>query len=778
LTSRAHLRLSCCSPGFALCPSLLLLLAAAPLLAVYGDERGARDPSLIPCDVQWDRGRRPQATACYRKLLESRDPAVRAEAWWALGDVKQANEVFRAAIDADESNPDLRVRWGYLYVQTHQESEGMNLFQEALKIDEDHVAAKLGTAGVMGSRFEEKAKGIIKEALESTPDQMLAHLMLARMQLEEGDRETGRKTLATALEKAESLGRSPLEVYALYAAADYQDGKLQSDWVRKALEHNPRYGEIYAEIAHFYVITRRYREAIEMYQKAIEVDPALWSAHADLGVNLLRENRDAEGRRHLEIAYEGDPFSARTVNTLRLVDSFENFRTFSNKDLLRSAAPDADTLAAAEIVVRLHKDEASLLRDYAIDLSEQSAERFGKKYGFKPEKPIYVELYPDHDDFAVRTMGLPGVGLLGVTFGYLVAMDSPSGREPGSFHWGTTLWHEMAHVFTLEATNHLVPRWFSEGVSMYEEWEARPNWGERINPDFIHAFHEGKLLPVAELDKGFLRPSYPQQIAVSYFQAGLVCRMIDRQWGPEKVVAMLKAFAKPETSTASAVRTVLGVEPEEFDKRFKTYLTGELGPMGEKGVLKTWRGKLKGLLTKASEKDWEGVIADAPEVRDLYPDYVESGSPYVLLARAFDETDQRSQAIEQLEEYFRRGGRQPAQLKQLAEWLHEADRRADAIAPLEELLWVWPIDEELHRDLGDWLLSEGREKEALREFAALLASGPIDKAGAHFRLAETYHKMDDSRMTRRHLLQALEAAPGYRPAQKLLLETKRSQATK
>lgn len=750
-----------------------LLLSAAPLLAVYGDERGARDPSLTPCDVQWDRGRRPQATACYRKLLESRDPAVRAEAWWALGDVKQANEVFRAAVDADEENPDLRVRWGYLYVQTHQESEGMNLFQEALKIDPDHVAAKLGSAGVMGSRFEEKAKGIIDDALEAKPDQMLGHLMLARMQLEEGDRETGRKTLAVALEKAQSLGRSPLEVYSLYAAADVQDGKLDSDWIRKALEHNPRYGEVFAEIAHFYVITRRYREAIEMYQKAVETDPALWSAHADLGVNLLRENRDEEGRRHLEIAYEGDPFSARTVNTLRLVDSFKNFRTFSNKDLNRGPALEERSLDDPTIVVRLHKDEAELLRDYALDLSEQSARVFGKKYGFQPKQPIYVELYPDHDDFAVRTMGLPGVGLLGVTFGYLVAMDSPSGREPGTFHWGTTLWHEMAHVYTLEATNHLVPRWFSEGVSMYEEWEARPNWGERINPDFIKAFHDGKLLPIAELDKGFLRPSYPQQIAVSYFQAGLVCRMIDREWGADHVVSMLKEFAKPSVSTAAAVRTVLGVEPEEFDDRFTEYLKAELGPMGEKGGLKKWREKLKPLLTKAREKDWAGVIADGAEVRDLYPDYVESGSPYVLLARAYDETGERDKAIEQLEDYFRRGGRQPAQLKKLAEWLHEAGRRKDAIELLEELLWVWPMDEELHRDLGDWMLSEGREKEALREFQALLASGPIDKAGAHYRLAETYHKLDDSRRMRRHLLQALEAAPGYKPAQKLLLESRR-----
>ena len=99
---------------------------------------------------------------------------------------------------------------------------------------------------------------------------------------------------------------------------------------------------------------------------------------------------------------------------------------------------------------------------------------------FELKEPVVVELYPEHDDFAVRTSGLPGIGLLGVTFGYLVAMDSPTGRADADFHWGTTLWHEMAHVFTLEATNHLVPRWFSEGVSVYEEWSTGPLPGRHI----------------------------------------------------------------------------------------------------------------------------------------------------------------------------------------------------------------------------------------------------------------------------------------------------------
>jgi hypothetical protein len=100
---------------------------------------------------------------------------------------------------------------------------------------------------------------------------------------------------------------------------------------------------------------------------------------------------------------------------------------------------------------------------------------------------VQVEVYPDHEDFAVRTMGLPGLGALGVTFGYVVAMDSPSGRKAGTFHWATTMWHELSHVYVLTATQHRVPRWFTEGMAVYEETAASPEWGDRIDPHTLSA---------------------------------------------------------------------------------------------------------------------------------------------------------------------------------------------------------------------------------------------------------------------------------------------------
>lgn len=752
MTRRARVSVAAC----------LLLAGVEAARGQRGSERGSRSADLQPCDAHHDRGRVTQAAECYRRVLLGGDPASQAEAHWQLGDLKSANERFREATRLEPENPDLRVRWGHLYIESHQQQEAAKLFQEALDIDVEHVPAQLGMARVLASRFEGKAIELVEGALEERPRQAEGHLLLARMALEEGDLEAARESLEAALRNARDLGIAPLETYSLLAALEMLEGDPDNDWIGKALEYNPRYGEVYADQAHFYVITRRYREATERLRRAVDVAPRLWRAHAELGVNLMREGHDGEGRRHLEIAYEGDPYSAKTVNTLRLLDKYDRFETFESDDPEGPDGPRA--------IVRLDRDESALLLPYVLHLTERAIAEFSAKYAFELRQPVRVELYPNHDDFAVRTMAMPGIGLLGVTFGYVVAMDSPTGRKPGGFHWGTTLWHELAHVFTLESTDHLVPRWYSEGISMYEEWKADPRWGETVTPEYIDAVRKGELLPVADLDRGFIRPRYPGQVAVSYLQAGHACRHIAGRWGEGKLVELLQGFAQDRPTDAN-IRAVLEISPEEFDKQFGDYMKEELGPAYD--GLPRWRRKLKTALEAARKKNWEGVLEPARDARDAYPQHVGVGSSYSLLASAHNQLGSREAAIEQLQEYERRGGRQPETLKRLARWLEEAGRGDEAAYTYGGLLYNWPQDEETHARLGELYFEAGRADLARREFEAVLALEPLDRASAEYNLARAYVKIGDLAKARLHVLRALERAPTYRPALQLLLQVKR-----
>ena len=721
-----------------------------------------RPAVLSPCDVQAYRGERLRAAECYAGIQAGgTDPRIRAEAAWSLGDLRAANSHFQAAMDAYPDDPRLRARWGELFVATHQDNEAVKLFREALEIDADYAPAKLGLASVAGGRFEDQAVSWVEEVLSDDPRQLRAHLLLAQMKLEVGELDEADAVLDQALEIAEDAQLPPLEIYALKASADLLRGVVDSEWTARALEHNPNYGEIYAMPAHFYVITRRYREAIELLFEAVRTEPDFWAAHAELGVNLLRENRIEEAEYHLAAAYRGDPFSAKIVNTLRLIDSLDNFRVSSH------VAEAVESSGGRGMLLRLHEDEAAVLEPYVADLVDESIRTFSQRYAFELQEPVVVELYPEHDDFAVRTSGLPGIGLLGVTFGYLVAMDSPSGRTDNDFHWGTTLWHEMAHVFTLETTKHLVPRWFSEGVSVYEEWSTGPLPGRHVPLHVLSAMKEEKFLPVAELDSGFIRPTYEGQIMVSYMQAGLICQFIERRWGQPAFVEMIAAFTEGR-DTSEAIEQALGLSPSEFDDAFELFIAGEFG--SALASLEDFQEQMQRAYEAREGLDWEAALAAATEATAAVPEYVGESNAYLVKARAHDELGQAAQALATLERYWRLGGHEPAALKELARRYDDAGRDADAIDVRTDLLQVVPLDSELHADLGDGLLEAGMPAEALREFQAFLALNPHDQAAAHYRLATAYRALEDGAKAREHLLYALEIAPHYREAQQMLLE--------
>jgi len=726
-----------------------------------------RATELRTCDDAKYRGRTPEARDCYRRLLESSGNVItQAEAAWALGDTQRANTLFREAANANERSSQPRVRWGRLFLHTHQHADALTLFQEALERSQADVYAKLGMAHVLAEQFEGEARTLVDEVLAQDDTLLDAHLLRARMDLEEGQLENVAKTLDRAQQLAEKQKHPPLEIYTLRAVLDQlQKGEGRTTWIDRALAYNPRYGAIFEQLAHFEVMRRRYRQATVLLRRAVEVQPDLWSAHAELGSNLLREGDFTQARTHLTTAYSGDPYSATTVNTLRLLDRVDDFEVTSTQLALASASGSGSQ--QAEVRLRLSKKEADALRPYVQDLASDSIATFSRRYGFEPREPITLELYPEHDDFAVRVAALPGIGLLGVTFGYLVAMDSPSGRSTGEFHWGSTLWHEMAHVFTLEVTDHRVPRWLSEGISVFEEWRTGPTPGVVVTPETIAALSANRLLPIADLDSGFIRPKYPNQVQVSYMQAGLVCLFIEQRWGFDKLVELLKQFTQ-ETTTQQAVEATFKLPSADFDKQFDAFARERYKAL--LADLPGWE-KLYGEASKAvAEARWRDAIEPARKAMELYPEHSGPDSAYLLLARAYDKVGERAQALQTLLAYRQAGGWDPGALRELATWLDEAGRAEEALEVLAALNYVDPLNGNQHLLLGERLLAGGKSEDSLREFRVQLALNPHDPAPGHFGMARALRALGDRPASRRHLLDALETAPHYKPAQEMLLQ--------
>jgi tetratricopeptide (TPR) repeat protein len=254
---------------------------------------------------------------------------------------------------------------------------------------------------------------------------------------------------------------------------------------------------------------------------------------------------------------------------------------------------------------------------------------------------------------------------------------------------------------------------------------------------------------------------------VSYYQAGRICDYINDKWGWDTLLAMLHDFGQG-MQTADVIQKELKIDAAEFDKQFLATVEGE--NKSRIDHFDEWKRTLKLVADAAKTKDYSTVIKLGTQIRDMYPDYVEAGSVYEFLADAYINKGDKANAIAELERYLKIGGRDPGSIKLLAKELEGAGRKKDAAAALERLNYIYPMDDELHQRLGKLWLELDNGPGAVREFTALVAHKPLDPAQAHYDLARAYRLNHQPQQAQEEVLAALEAAPGFRPAQKLLLE--------
>jgi cellulose synthase operon protein C len=699
-------------------------------------------------------GHNAEAQACFEGLTQSSDVYFRAEGFWGLKDWQQSNEQFRLATQPANSKALYKVRWGMLLHQRFNDSDAADLFREALAKDPSNAEAYLGLATVSADGFDGKAAEYLAKAIELNPKLAAAYELMGDVALTNDDSEKA----AAAADEAIALENDALDAMAIHAAIELIADRSPDPWFAKIHAINPTYGEGYAHVARQLELHYRYEDAVTYYRKAIEVDPQLWSAHSALGIDLMRLGKEDEPYRELELSYRNGYRDAATVNSLRLLDSYKNFLTIG----------DSTT------ILKLNKTESAILLPYMQSELHTILVTYEKKYRTKLPGPVQVEVYPNHEDFAVRTMGMPGLGALGVTFGEVVAMDSPSARKPGDFNWGSTLWHEMSHVFILTATNHRVPRWFTEGLAVHEEGAHSPEWQDRVTPEVLVAIRDKKLLPVAKLDRGFAFPEYPAQVIVSYFQAGSICDFVTAKWGEEKLLDMVHSYAKLQT-TPQVIQQDLGLAPEEFDRQYLAWIDEKYA--AKAAHFDEWRQKLKALVVATQQKQYDIVLEQGPALVKMYPEYVGEANVYELMATADNARGDAKSEAAVLTAYEHEGGQMPDVLKRLATLEQAAGQPSEAAATLARLNYVYPVkDEELHKRLGDLLYARKQYEGAIQEYNALVASNPMDKAGAEFKLAQAYFAAGQKDKAQESVLAALEIAPGYRPAQKLLLELQQPSA--
>jgi tetratricopeptide (TPR) repeat protein len=691
---------------------------------------------------------------------------------------QDALRAYDEAVAADPGSLKPRILIGELFLDKYNGPEADAALREVLERNPNHPRALLGLARAMKFNGTLGVMDQVEAALEQNENLTAARVFKARLHLEVENHDDAR----VELEKALEVNPVSLEALSVLAASHYLRG--QTDEYRKIRDKvtalSPTYAELYNDVADLSVQSRKYVEAARVAQEAIAVDSLSWRAYGILGMNQLRLGLIEEGRASLETAFEGDPYSVWFYNTLDLLDTFENYDT-----------NDEDP----RFLFVLHERESALLQPYVEAIAAEAYEALVERYGgYEPPLPIRIEVYPSHADFSVRTVGLAGMGALGVTFGSLLAMDSPAARPLGEFNWASVLWHELAHVFHLGITEHGVPRWFSEGLAVHEQRKARDGWGHQPDPGFFNRYREGLLLPVSKLNAGFVQPTYPEQVLDSYLQASLVFDFIESRWGLQVIRDMLRGY-RDGRATPELMESFLQISMDDLDRDFDAYFKQRyeaplkaLEPTlnlpgiprnprtieGWTRVVRENPNNFPARLSLGIMLYQEGRMEEAEEhlrrALRLFPEYGGVDSPYWFLAQVHRNRAETEQAAAALARLTALNESHYEALLQLAELRTELGDAAGAAEAMDAAVLIFPYEIELHERLARAHEALGDAAGSVRERRAIVALAPADLAGAHYELALAYVKAGEPTQARRSLLRALEIAPNFEAGLELLLD--------
>gem|GEM_PF-1816953 len=652
-------------------------------------------------------------------------------------------------------------------------------YQQALNVDAVHEEALAGLAETYWKSGDPRLEEILKPLIEIHPHHPRAIAIQVEQHLDLGDAEKALELIEPILQ----TNPNELHFRSLQAAAYFllDDLDALKTIQEQTLQFNPYCSEVYRIPGR--VASRHYRftEAAALQRWALEIDPDDYEARALYARDLLRLGEDEAGRKELEQAFAADPFDVQVFNMLNLLDALASF----------------DVVKQYPFVLRLPKEETPVWADEALALLRRAYELYREKYKIELNAPIQVQIFDDHDDFMVRSVGLPGsIGFMGICFGQLITMDSPTARTKHSMNWRSVLWHEFVHVITLQKTKNRMPRWLSEGISVYEELEFSPACGQKMELQYKPLIAEEGLPGVAELERYFTQPASATHVMLGYFFSAEFIKYYVNEFGTDRLVNALERIgegAKAVDSLAAACeRTV-----EEIDKHFKQYLEERLVvynhlpdiPRDKNALVKWWekvtdeKPDMEPWLQKNSpftdalrkgtqalkEEQWEEAETELKKAHELFPDYTADNAPLQQLCLLYEKWGKREKWKQALKQEIEWNATDFDACRKLVAVLREDEEWDAMVRAAEWGLGIDPFDVALRKAVYEGLVKKeeyARALDALRRVLALDSARRVDYQCESVGLLMKLQRWEQAK---KETVALLEDMPHYWRAQELLL---------
>lgn len=720
-------------------------------------------------------------------VFASEDVAMIALASWLLGNFHDANSLFDEATRANPNNLEAHVLWGDLFLEKYNASDAERSYQDALDINSRYVPALVGIARVVG---DERS---LQRALAINPNSTQAMEAYGQLLLMASRADEAMEYFQRVLNiNPESL--KTLSILAAQAALNQRDEEYEQ-YKARVDAFSPNNAQFLGDVADTFGNNYLFAEAVEFSRAAIASDPEYWQGYTLLGSNLIRLGEEEEGKANLEIGFENDPFNVLTSNMLKVFDTLETYAT----------------LESEHFKVHMSENDADILWPYLEPLLEESWDTLTAKYGFEPEGPILIEVFENTEDFAVRSVGLPDIGpLVGICFGKVVTLISP---DTLSANWQEIVWHEFMHVVTLQMTNNRMPRWLSEGISVWEEREGRPYWGRSQGLDLVRAAAEDKLLHVKDLNSGFSGARNNADLGFAYFQSYLVVDYITEEYGFDKLVELIAQYASVKDESVR-FDEVFSLTLDQFNDGFRGWIdnrveeinvfvhTEDVPDEGEghgHGVRENSSAILAELYNNASlkqhmrsrieenardfqahlqlgivlfkEEDFEQAKFHLTTAHDMLPSYTGYPSPALVMSQIYDREEDRAEQLRWLEILLENLQHDYDSAMILADAALTEENYERAAYYIDRAIQVDPYRSGVHELKARYATAIDDPELAVTEYEVLLKLEINDPVEAQTNLAEAYLRNGQIDEAKQSVLYALEQAPSFRRAQEVLLQS-------
>jgi len=678
------------------------------------------------------------------------------------------------AIKSDPNCIDAYIASGELALLKEDFGLAKTQFEKGLKRFPEEPALMLGMARAYFHEDRNRMLAFLQQTLAVNPRLAPARILLAEHLVDA-------EQFAAAAQEADTiLDTNPRNehAWACFALlAELRHDTASAKELRKiALANRPKGPRVDYFIGRKLSQKYLFKEGSDYQRKALEMDPEFLPAKVQLSQDLLRLGKENEGWKLAREVNEVDAYNVTAFNLTNLEENIAKFAIIENE----------------HFVIRMEKKEAEIYGTEVEELLMEARSVLNTKYGLISKARTVVEIFPEQEDFAVRTFGMPGgAGYLGVCFGSLITANSPASIAVGGRHnWKAILWHEYCHVVTLSLTGNRIPRWLSEGISVHEEMKRNPAWGQHMDRRYQEIIKRGELTPVSQLTAAFMKAPNPVYMMFAYYESALVVNFIEERYGLSSIKNIL-------TDLGAGVNINQAIENhtahmEKIDSEFQKYAEKLAGQYAEKmdpetpgleimkdnEALSNWMNDhpdslftlSKNVTQLFKDNSWAEALPILERWIELNPDQRDAKeNAYILLAEAYRKLNDPTNELATLQRVAKRSSDAVDIYNRMMELGIQKKDWPLVERSARSFLEVNPLVPDPHKNLGRSCEKQNKTLDAIKAYQNLLELDPTDPADVHFRLGRLL-KNKDPKAARKQILQALEEAPRFRAAHKLLLE--------